>query len=337
MPAKTSFTYPLDAAQQEALLRILKTGNYFPIEVEHALFAARKPDCTIVLYRKGKCLVQGKGAEDFIRFVLEPEVLGQATLGYETEIDPDLTAPHIGVDESGKGDFFGPLVIAAAYVDPDLYTAMQELNVRDSKRITTDKAARTLGSRLRALLGRRMAVVKIGPRAYNRLYSSMRSVNRILAWGHARAIENLLEAVPDCTRAVSDQFGAKHQVERALMQKGKRIELVQRHKAESDMAVAAASVIAREQFLVSLEEMSKSTGVSIPKGASAAVRQAAAQLAETRGPEILLDTVKCHFKTTDEALASIGKTRAALGQIGQAKSQPRVPYRKPAPGSPEQA
>jgi ribonuclease HIII len=117
-------------------------------------------------------------------------------------------------------------------------------------------------------------------------------------------------------------------VERALMQKGRRIVLAQMHRAESDPAVAAASVIAREQFLLSLRDMAGAVGIEIPKGASAAVREAAVAVARKLGPDALLDNVKCHFKTTDEVLRGMGLDRGALGPDGSATSKPAAGYRR---------
>ena len=297
----------------DAAARILREGNYRPRRVEYAVAAAEGPDCQIVLYQSGKCLVQGQGAADWITFTLEPQVLGEARLGYEDVLNPEANAPHMGVDESGKGDFFGPLVIAAAYVDEAIAKDLKALNVRDSKTITSDKAAQDLAKKIRGRLGERYAVVSIGPAAYNRLYTTMGSVNRILAWGHARAIENLLEKVPDCPRALSDQFGPEQQIQRALQQKGRKIKLEQRHKAESDIAVAAASILARAGFLTAMDKLGEKIGVKLPKGASEAVKAAAAAIAQKHGGAAFLEVAKCHFKTTDDVLGPLGKTRAGEG------------------------
>ena len=313
MTAKTSFTVKLTPAQMDAAARILREGNYRPRRVEYAVAAAEGPDCQIVLYQSGKCLVQGQGAADWITFTLEPQVLGEARLGYEDVLNPEANAPHMGVDESGKGDFFGPLVIAAAYVDEAIAKDLKALNVRDSKTITSDKAAQDLAKKIRGRLGERYAVVSIGPAAYNRLYTTMGSVNRILAWGHARAIENLLEKVPDCPRALSDQFGPEQQIQRALQQKGRKIKLEQRHKAESDIAVAAASILARAGFLTAMDKLGEKIGVKLPKGASEAVKAAAAAIAQKHGGAAFLEVAKCHFKTTDDVLGPLGKTRAGEG------------------------
>jgi ribonuclease HIII len=134
----------------------------------------------------------------------------------------------------------------------------------------------------------------------------------MLAWGHARAIESLLEKVPDCPRALSDKFGPTHQIEQALMEKGQKIQLDQRTKAESDPAVAAASILARAGFIYALRKMGKSYNTEFPKGASDKVRREAERLVANKGPGILLDTAKCHFQTTDKVLAEVGYSRKDL-------------------------
>jgi ribonuclease HIII len=321
MATRTSFTYKLTQPQQEQLYGLLATGNYLPVEMEHTQIAVDGERCRIALYKSGKCLVQGKGAQDWVTFVLEPNILMEAGVGYEDVLDPDALRPHMGIDESGKGDFFGPLVIAAVYTDEALARAFREMGVKDSKRISTDQRALDMADALRDKLGDRFAIVTIGPRAYNRLYAKMGNVNRMLAWGHARAIENLMEAVPTCPRAVADQFGPKRQIEQALLKKGRSIKLEQRPRAESDPAVAAASILARAAFVYALKKMGRTYDVEIPKGASAKVLEVAGDLVEAQGPDVLLDTAKCHFKTADKVLASQGHTREALGPDGQAMSK----------------
>ena len=319
-----SFSFTLTAEQQAQLQKLLHEGNYRPLHLPYTRAAAAGPDCTIALYLSGKCLVQGSGAADWVTYVLEPEILREVRLGYEAVLHPEASAPHMGVDESGKGDFFGPLVIAAAYVDPALAKAFEALNVRDSKRVTSDRVAEQLALDIRRLLDHRYSLVVIGPRAYNRLYARLRNVNRILAWGHARAIENLLAAVPDCPRALSDQFGPKRQIEQALLQQGRRLQLEQRPRAESDPAVAAASLLARAGFLRALRELQEKYGCAIPKGAAAQVQAAARQLVDKQGPQVLLDAAKCHFRTADAVLAQLHLNRGALGPEGAAVSRPTL-------------
>ncbi|MEN8255093.1 MAG: ribonuclease HIII [Verrucomicrobiota bacterium] len=307
-----SFTFKLTEEQQQALRQLLKSPKYLPENVPHTQIAVSIPDCRINLYNSGKLLVQGKAAHEWITFTLETEILKEAVLGYEDFHDPEAIQPHMGIDESGKGDFFGPLVIASAYVDEELVGKLRELGVRDSKKISSDNVALNLAREIRKVLGDRCAMVTIGPRSYNRMYTKIRNVNKMLAWGHARAIENLLEKVPDCPRALSDKFGPTHQIERALMDKGKKIKLDQRTKAESDPAVAAASILARAGFIHAMKKMGKEHGFEVPKGASDKVRREAEKLVADKGPGILLDTAKCHFRTTDKVLAEVGYSRKDL-------------------------
>lgn len=307
-----SFTYKLNNEQQTAVKKILQSPKYVPTSVPHTQIAVSLPDCRINLYTSGKLLVQGKAAQEWITFTLEPEVLKEAILGYEDFHDPEAFQPHMGIDESGKGDFFGPLVIASAYVDEQLVDKLREMGVRDSKKISSDNVALNMARDIRKLLGDRCAMVTIGPRSYNRMYAKIRNVNKMLAWGHARAIENLLEKVPECPRALSDKFGPTHQIERALFEKGKKIQLDQRTKAESDPAVAAASILARAGFVYALRKMGKEYGMEIPKGASDKVRREAEKLVADKGPGILLETAKCHFQTTDKVLAEVGYSRKDL-------------------------
>lgn len=322
MTQKTSYTFKLNDIEQAALISIISGDNYEPVTIPHTTIAVRAEHCSVNLYKSGKCLIQGKGAEDFITFTMEPYVLKRIAIGYDEVLNPDAGKPHMGVDESGKGDFFGPIVIAAAYIDQELLTTMVKMGVKDSKAISSDDKALGMGRELRRLLGTRYSVVKIGPAAYNRLYLKMRNVNTLLAWAHARAIENLLEKVPNCPKAISDQFGKKELIEKSLMKNGKNIELIQMPRAESDTAVAAASIIAREQFLLSLKSMTEKYKVKIPKGASAHVREIAVELVKKNDPKILLETSKCHFRTTDQVLTEAGSSREALGPEGKAVSRP---------------
>jgi len=328
-PKKTSFSYKLNPSQRSILTDILKNGNYRPVRVEHTTIAAEIPNCRINLYKSGKCLVQGKEAEDFVTFVLEPMVLGEAAIGYEEIKNPEAYQPHMGVDESGKGDFFGPIVIASAYIDRELVDTLTAMEVRDSKTITSEKKMLAMGKEIRKALKDRFSIVRIGPEAYNRLYAKFRNVNQMLAWAHARAIENLLEKVPGCPRAISDQFGKKEQVEKALMKNGKKIILEQMHKAESDLAVAAASILARDEFVRALKAMEKAAGLDLPKGASAGTRQAAVELIKKHGPESLLSYAKCHFKTTDEVLQEAGFSRSDVGENATFTSKAKTFFKKP--------
>jgi len=206
----TSHTCKLTDAQASALEEYLRSHDFVFREVPYARFAAGKEKTQVVFYESGKLVVQGKGAQDFIEFVLEPNILQEVKLGYETVLNPELLAPRIGVDESGKGDFFGPLCIAGVYINPEVIAAWKTAGIKDSKNISSDKRIAELAKLIRGTPGCVHSVVPIGNEAYNRLYAKMKSVNTLLAWGHARVIENLMglshRMNPPPMRAISVQF-----------------------------------------------------------------------------------------------------------------------------------
>jgi ribonuclease HIII len=308
MAERTSYTCLLDADKIPQLKRDLQARGYDFREVPYAHFGAMSDSekVNVAIYTSGKLVIQGKGTTDFIQFYLEPQLLGEARLGYEHILDPTMLEPRIGVDESGKGDFFGPLVIAGAFLNESAARNMMEIGVKDSKLIKSDARIAEVAKQIRGTPGCVTDVVAIGPEKYNELHARMRNVNDILGWGHARVIENLLERV-DSPKAISDQFGNKRIIEKALMERGRKIQLVQRHKAESDLAVAAASIIARDGFVMRLHKLSKEYGVKLPKGASTAVQEAGFQLVAKHGGGVLGKVAKTHFRTTQKVLEGAPK------------------------------
>jgi ribonuclease HIII len=298
----TSYTCKLTREQAAALKTLLQARHYKFREVPYAQFAAEKEKVNLVSYESGKLVVQGKGTQEFIEFVLEPEILKEARLGYETVLNPELLLPRLGVDESGKGDFFGPLCIAGAYINDKVVNAWKDSGIRDSKNISSDKRIKELADLIRETPGCVTSVVPIGNEAYNRLYSKMRSVNTMLAWGHARVIENLMgqrhRMNPPPVRAISDQFASdKATVAKALMSLGREIELIQKHRAEEDLAVAAASILARDEFVTRLGAMEKQFDMEFPRGASSAVDAAAKEFIAKYGAQTLPKVAKMHFRT----------------------------------------
>lgn len=208
---------------------------------------------------------------------------------------------HIGTDESGKGDYFGPLVTAGVFVDKRLEALLAELGANDSK-LNSDDKNRRLASDIKAALGReKYEIIKISPQKYNELYQKTGNLNSLLAWGHARVIENLLSR-NECGYIIADQFGGESVLRRALMEKGRKAELIQTPKGERDTAVAAASILAREEYLRAMELLSEQTGLELIKGASAQVEKRAREIVGRNGPEWLGKVAKLHFKTTERVL-----------------------------------
>lgn len=303
MPARSLNTYttPLTGDQVAALRQLLESSGFEFSSKPYTIYVARKEKLSAAVYEKGpKLLLQGKGIEDFVSFELEPKILGEAKLGYEEVHAPEMFEPHFGIDESGKGDFFGPLVIAGVYTDRGIARTFLDNGIQDSKRIGCDAKIRALAQMIRETPGVALDVVQIGPERYNDLYEKFGNLNSLLGWGHARVIENLLGQRPDCPRALSDKFADARVIERSLMQHGQNIEVEQRTKAESDFAVAAASILARESFIDWLESHGQRSGVNLGRGVSAGVKETARQLVETGGAEALRRFAKVHFRTAHE-------------------------------------
>jgi ribonuclease HIII len=299
--AVNSYTHPLTQDQAAKLRTLLADSGFQFSPKEYTLFFAQKNKLSVAVYEKGpKVLVQGKGVEEFVQFELEPKILGEAKLGYEEVHSPEMFEPHFGVDESGKGDFFGPLVISGVYVDRGIARKLLDAGVQDSKRIASDARIRALAQTIRKTAGGLIETVLIGPQKYNELYEKFGNLNKLLGWGHARVIENLLGKKPDCPRALSDQFADARVVEQSLLRHGRKIDIQQRTKAESDIAVAAASILAREAFINWLERRGKELGWRLERGVSASVKETAKKLVEKGGPDTLREVAKVHFRTAHE-------------------------------------
>lgn len=285
------FVIQLDLALAPRLKEGLEAQGFVLTTPAHTLFQGRKKGITCTLYSSGKLTVQGSEMKEFVEYYLEPEILGKFTLGYET-LNLDLT-PHMGVDESGKGDFFGPLCIAGVYGDEKAIQRLVELGVKDSKKLK-DSSILKLASKIRQEMIHH--VVKISPQKYNELYLSFGNLNHLLGWGHATVIDYLSDK-SGCRKAVIDQFAAEQVVISALKKKKKTILLEQKTKAESDPVVAAASILARAAFVEGLKQLEEKVGFPLPKGVSKGTKEAAEKVAKKHGKEALHMVAKVHFKT----------------------------------------
>jgi ribonuclease HIII len=216
----------------------------------------------------------------------------------------------IGTDEAGKGDYFGPLVSAAVHVFDTTAEQLRLLGVRDSK-LMSDQQVRALASQVRSATVH--AVVEIRPERYNKLYADFRSegksLNTLLAWAHARAIEDLLKLGSPVRNVLVDQFTDVSYIRARLLREARtrEINLVATPRAEANVAVAAASILARDRFLQWLANTSFSLKTRIPKGASVEVENAAREIVRRFGPDKLNELAKLHFKTTQRVLGTSGQ------------------------------
>lgn len=289
---KTSvFSKKIDINLKDRLMEDLKQQGFEISFPQYTIFQAKKKQLTCTFYESGSLVVQGKKMDEFIKFYLEPEILKTFEYSYPEE-HTDMT-PRIGVDEAGKGDFFGPLCIAGIYADKTNIKKLIELKVKDSKRFS-DSSITNIAKALKTIPH---VIIRLYPEKYNFLYSRFKNLNDLLGWAHATVIDDLQKKT-HCKKAIIDQFAGKHVVEMALKKKQAEIDLVQRHKGEEDIVVAAASILARDSFIQGLEKLSSDISFVLPKGASNIVKKSARQLVDIKGKDILKTVAKTHFKTT---------------------------------------
>jgi ribonuclease HIII len=258
-------------------------------------------------YTSGKVVVAGKGTEDFVRDILEPEVIGEARLGYDEVRHPDWFEPHAGLDESGKGDFFGPVVAATVIADRPAIAAWIEAGVKDSKQITEPQILR-LDALIRATKGVVVRTCLCGMPRYNELMARPgANLNRLLAWQHATALTQAL-AERTVPWGLLDQFCEQPLTQRELARKGVTgFDLRMRPRAEEDPVVAAASVVARAEFVRQMNELSSRLGEKLQKGAGAAAKAQGARIVERLGARALGDFAKLHFRTAYEIVSAAGR------------------------------
>ena len=218
---------------------------------------------------------------------------------YGFEDVEDFDGCWIGSDESGKGDVFGPLVVAGIIVTPGVQDALEKIGVRDCKTLS-DKSVRSAADKIRTAASGLYREIEISPARYNELYSTMRSegknLNHLLAWAHVRVLEDLLVVRP-CKFAIIDQFADAKVVESRLLTKGRNVKVIQKPKAENNLAVAAASILARDRFVSAMDLLEKQFSIHLPKGAGLAVNSTIDQFIGLHGKGLLSQVGKLHFKT----------------------------------------
>ncbi|MDR2430010.1 MAG: ribonuclease HIII [Puniceicoccales bacterium] len=303
---RASYTIALTPEQMQKLQAWCRKKFWVPFPVAYSQFAYKDDKVNLVAYTSGKLVIAGKKTEDFVTNVLEPEITGTALLGYDEVHHPEWFQDHAGLDESGKGDLFGPLVTACVIATTDMVGAWKSAGVRDSKTVTTDRAILDLEEKIRKTPGVIIKVMTTGMAKYNELYGKFNNnLNQMLAWYHATALEDCLprfEAEHGKRPAwgLLDQFTKTPLVQRELKRRKIQFDLQMRTKAESDPVVAAASIVARATYVRALKKLSDEAGIPLPKGSGAPAKAAGTRLVETHGPEVLIRFAKLHFRTAYE-------------------------------------
>lgn len=300
--------------QEEIKGFILENFNGIVNPKQYAIWEIKHKDFTATFYNSGKFVVQGKNVDDLLESLTSKfDEFGKRKTVNGKQKDNDLPftvhplpLTYIGTDESGKGDFFGPLVIAGVLLNEKNRPLFTELGVKDSKTLKDDTIIKMAQQIKKNSI---FSVVVISNAKYNELYSKFKNLNKLLAWGHARAIENILgktncenegKNLPPCQYALSDKFGDESLIKNSLMKHGKTIQLEQRVRAESDIAVAAASILARAAFVEKIKQMENFYGCKFSKGCNDGVKACANEFIKKYGKERLNEVCKTHFKTYNE-------------------------------------
>jgi ribonuclease HIII len=311
-PKKLStYTVKMDDVQLEKLRSILHVRGWEAFDVAYARYAYKGLDCNVTAYESGKLVVAGKGTEEFVTMTLEPEVTGAAKLGYDDVLHPDWFELHAGLDESGKGDFFGPVVAATVIADKPAIEAWIKAGVKDSKKIAESQILE-LDKLIRGTSGVSFATCLCGMAKYNLIMLRPgANLNKLLAWQHATALTQALARKP-APRGLLDQFTKQPLVQRELSKMGvKDFKLDMRTKAEEDPVVAAASVVARAEFVRQMNGLSRQFGERLQKGAGPLAKAQGAKIVETLGARALGTFAKLHFRTAYEVVSAAGK----LGEL----------------------
>lgn len=287
------FSTKVDVGLKDKLIADLESQGFEISQPPHTLFSAKKPGVSCTLYASGSLTVQGKEMDPFIEFYLEPEILKTFRFSHP-ETDLNLT-PHIGLDEAGKGDFFGPLCIAGVYADKEGILQLHKMGVKDSKRFSDDAIIK-LSKKIKEQYS--FTVIRLFPSKYNELYTKFKNLNRLLGWAHTAALGDLHQKT-GCSEALLDQFANPALVDSFVKQKKLPVHLVQKTHGEDDLVVAAASILARAGFVEGIDSLSAEFGITLPKGASNLVTQTAHKFAEKFGKSELGKVAKMHFKTMD--------------------------------------
>jgi len=283
-------------------------SNYIERKAPGVIFAAKLPDTSITMYKSGKLMFQGGGAErEAARWGIIEKTTSQksSTIGAKGDTLPDqfATMSVLGSDETGTGDYFGPITVAAVYVPASKIELINELGVKDSKMLTDDYM-RKIAPDLRAACVHSVLVLRNDK--YNNLQAKGYSQGKMKAMMHNKALQNtLVKMAPEKPEFILiDQFAERGVYYNYL--KNER-ETVQENvyfstKAEQlHVAVATASILARAAFLKEMDRLSNIAGLELMKGASNKVDVQAARIWRKQGEEFLRSITKWHFANTEKA------------------------------------
>tara|TARA_B100001248_G_scaffold262395_1_gene258075 strand:+ start:8167 stop:9138 length:972 start_codon:yes stop_codon:yes gene_type:complete len=297
---RTLYTIELNDEQMEKLKQWCDAQLWMYYEVDYARFAFKGDKVNVVAYESGKVVIQGKKTEEFVTYVIEGEITGMPEMGYEEVHHPEWFELHAGLDESGKGDLFGPLVSACVIADGDMVREWMQEGLKETKRVSSDAVVLKLDKMIRKTKGVVVTTTYASMPKYNELYHKFGdNLNKLLAWMHAKSLEDALKK-RRAPWGMLDQFTKQPLVQDYF--KEDPIDLKMQTKAEEDPVVAAASIVARAAYIRAMQKLSKEFGEQLLKGASAQVKAQAGKIVEKFGKDALINYAKLHFRTAREVL-----------------------------------
>lgn len=298
---QTTIVLQISKDQVPEIKKVLAEKELHFSALPYAYFTAKGEGVACTLYLSGKMVIQGRLAQTFVHQHfrhLSPPLLENASnqkhsLSFSKE-------PHIGSDESGKGDFFGPLCISAVYASENDLNLLQNMQIiRDSKALSKKDICTAAQFIQEHFL---VETLVLSPPEYNRLYEKFQNLNHLLAYGHACVIQRLFQKT-DCRNVLVDQFSQENLVEKFLKKQGaKQIQVTQRVRAETDLVVAAASILARDAFVQNMQKLSDQFGIHLPKGGGASTISTGKEIVKRWGSEVLQQMSKTHFKNMENII-----------------------------------
>ncbi|MDR1435312.1 MAG: ribonuclease HIII [Puniceicoccales bacterium] len=300
------FTFSLSEVQSKMLLKICEVRGFERYDVNYARYAFRGNGFNLVMYNSGKLVLQGKEAPDFVTFTIEPQITREFSFGNESVFHREWFLAHAGLDESGKGDFFGPVVTACVIAGGNEVRMLRKVGVKDSKSIGSDRVILDLEKKIREAENVVVEVMALSMEKYNELHRRFgNNLNQLLGWMHACSLKNALKR-RYVAQGLLDQFSKSPIVQGFIRRDFPDFELAMRTKAESDPVVAAASIVARAEYVRRMEKLSEAAKVILPKGASRGVIEIGKKIFAAEGAEGLAKYGKIHFKTFRE-ICGIGE------------------------------
>ncbi len=282
----------------------------------YAVFQADDADCVVTLYESGKAVFQGMSADISAQLWIEREGHLNPTRKVEVTnsekekekkkqdlyVDPKIYhSSSIGSDEVGTGDYFGPIVVTSAYVAKENIPWLEELGVKDSKKLTDEKIMEIVPQIIKKIPYKSMILTN---QEYNQRYSKDMNMNKLKAILHNKVLSSMVEEIKDYDYIVVDEF-AKPYVYFSYLKESSHVvrNITFMTKGEDkSLAVACASVISRYIFIHEFEKLCNSLDMFLPKGASTLVDEAGKKIVEKYGKDKLKEIAKYSFKNTEKIL-----------------------------------